>query len=57
MNEDKAIIELLQRGLAANTGTAGVLHPWEQTNWQFGHYLAREITAAPSQDLAAVNFS
>ena len=41
MPEDKNIIERVQRGVRANAGTAGVLHPWERTNWEFGHYLAR----------------
>ena len=43
MAEDKATIELVQRGLASNGGSSGVLHPWERTNWEFGHYLVREL--------------
>ena len=43
MAEDKTTIELVQRGLAANAGSSGVLHPWERTNWEFGHYLVREL--------------
>ena len=43
MAEDKATIELVQRGLASNTGSSGLLHPWERTNWEFGHYLARQL--------------
>ena len=43
MPEDKNIIERVQRGVRANAGNAGVLHPWERTNWEFGHYLARQI--------------
>ena len=46
MAEDKVTIELVQRGLAADVGNGGVLHPWERTNWEFGHYLAGRMTAA-----------
>ena len=46
MPEDKNIIERVQRGIRANTGNAGVLHPWEKTNWEFGHYLACQLTRA-----------
>ncbi len=35
MGEDKAVIEGLQRGLAAGTGNRAPLHPWEATNWEF----------------------
>ena len=43
MTEDKTTIELVQRGLAADAGSSGLLHPWERTNWGFGHYLVREL--------------
>ena len=43
MAEDKTTIELVQKGLAANAGNSGLLHPWEQTNWEFGHYLVRQL--------------
>jgi hypothetical protein len=43
MAEDKRIIELVQRGLATDVRNGGVLHPWERTNWEFGHYLARRL--------------
>ena len=43
MEEDKAALRLVQKGLAAGTGQAGPLHPFEQTNWEFGHYLARTV--------------
>lgn len=46
MNEDRRMLELVQRGLAADVGSAGVLHPWERTNWEFGHYLVRKMTRA-----------
>ena len=52
MPEDKTIIELVQRGVAANVGNAGVLHPWEQTNWEFGHYLARQLTGLGKRNVA-----
>ena len=44
MPEDKTVIELAQRGVMADVGNAGILHPWEQTNWEFGHYLARQLS-------------
>ena len=43
MAEDKKVIELVQRGLAANVGNSGIMHEWERTNWEFGHYLARQL--------------
>ena len=43
MAEDKTTIELVQRGLASNAGNSGLLHPWERTNWEFGHYLVRQL--------------
>ena len=43
MDEDKAILRIVQRGLAAGTGQAAPSHPLEQTNWEFGHYLARTV--------------
>ena len=43
MAEDKTTIELVQRGLASNDGNSGLLHPWERTNWEFGHYLVRQL--------------
>ena len=46
MPEDKNIIERVQLGVRANAGNAGVLHPWEQTNWEFGHYLAYQLTGS-----------
>ena len=50
MAEDERTLELVQRGLAANMDNAGILHPWEQTNWEFGHYLARQLTEARQLD-------
>lgn len=41
MPEDKAVIEQVQRGLASGTPSAGIPHPFEQTNREFGHYVAR----------------
>ena len=41
--EDKAILRLVQKGIAAGTGQTAPLHPFEQTNWEFGHYLARTV--------------
>ena len=43
MAEDKTTIELVQKGLASNAGSSGLLHPWERTNWEFGHYLVRQL--------------
>ena len=51
MPEDKNIIERVQLGVRANAGNAGVLHPWEQTNWEFGHYLARQLTGSEKSKL------
>ena len=43
MAEDKAVIERVQRGIAADSGHNGPLHEWERGNWEFGHYLARTL--------------
>lgn len=43
LSEDKAIIEGLQKGLAAGTGNRAPLHAWEETNWQFSQYLLRRL--------------
>ena len=48
MGEDKITIELVQQGLAARVGNAGTLHPWERTNWEFGHYLASKLGHRPA---------
>ncbi len=41
MAEDKVINEGVQKGLEAGVGNKGPLHPYERTNWDFGHYYAR----------------
>ena len=46
MNEDKAVIEGVQRGLAAAKGSSFVLNPWEETNVEFGRYLAGQLKKA-----------
>ncbi len=40
MAEDKAINEGVQLGLVTGVGNQGPLHPFERTNWDFGHYYA-----------------
>jgi len=46
MAEDKNIVELVQRGLAANVGNCGVMHEWEKTNWEFGQFLVRTLLSS-----------
>jgi len=50
MAEDKAVVEGMQKGLAAATGNRAPLHPWEATNWEFSQYLMGKlgIEGAPS---------
>lgn len=43
MSEDKAVIQRVQKGLAADSGHRGPLNKWERSNWEFGHYLARRL--------------
>ena len=57
MDEDIETTELVQQGLAAGVDTTGVLHPDERAIWEFGHYLAQQITGAPTIDVTAINFS
>ncbi len=40
-NEDKPLVEALQRGTASEHLPAGCLHPIEKNVWQFTRYLAR----------------
>ena len=46
MGEDKAVIKGVQQGLAAAKGSTNVLHPWEETNVEFGRYLSRMLRQA-----------
>lgn len=46
MAEDRAVIEAVQKGLAAGAGNRAPLHPWEDTNWQFSRYLLRQLGIA-----------
>ena len=41
--EDKAVITGVQKGLASGMGNVAPLSHMEQTNWQFGRYLADRI--------------
>ncbi|MBT5432776.1 MAG: aromatic ring-hydroxylating dioxygenase subunit alpha [Alphaproteobacteria bacterium] len=43
MAEDRAVIEGMQKGLAAGTGNHAPQHPWETTNWEFAQYLMRRL--------------
>lgn len=47
LEEDRAVIEGVQKGLAAGTGNRAPLHPWESTNWEFSRYLLRQLGIAP----------
>ena len=53
MGEDKAVIETVQRGLATAKGSNRVLHPWEETNVEFGRYLAAQLKAAAKLNMAS----
>ena len=43
MAEDKIINTGVQKGLESGAGNRGPLHEMEKTNWQFGHYLAKQL--------------
>ena len=43
MAEDKMINTAVQKGLESGVGNCGPLNEMEKTNWQFGHYLARQL--------------
>ena len=47
MGEDKAVIEGVQRGLAAGKGSTGILNAFEETNVEFGRYLAQQLNKYP----------
>lgn len=57
MDEDIETTELVQQGLSAGVDTAGIHHPDERAIWEFGHYLAKQLTGAPTIDVTAINFS
>ena len=43
LDEDRKVIEGVQRNLAAGINPSGPLHEWERTNWEFGRYVARQV--------------
>jgi phenylpropionate dioxygenase-like ring-hydroxylating dioxygenase large terminal subunit len=43
MAEDKAINTGVQQGLASGAGNRGPLNDMEETNWQFGQYIANRL--------------
>jgi len=43
LEEDKAIIAGVQKGLESGQGNVAPLNPMEMTNWQFGRYLADRL--------------
>lgn len=43
MGEDKAVITGVQKGLAAARGSTNKVHLWEETNVEFGRYLAGQL--------------
>ena len=43
LDEDRKVIEGVQRNLSAGIDPSGPLHQWERTNWEFGRYVARRV--------------
>ena len=49
MNEDRAVVTAVQRGLASGSELPGPLHEWERTNWEFGRYVVSRVLATAAE--------